>query len=215
VAGDCWNSIGVRGDRSCPELPHHVHCHHCPTFGAAAQALLDRAPAAADVAEWTRHYRQPKEAHDRETQSTIIFRVGAEWLALPTGAVSEVADLRPVHSLPHRRGGALVGVANIRGELLVCVSLARLLGVNADAGHSNNPGAQRLLVLRRGTVRAIALADEVHGIVRIRAADLLALPTTVAKADNRHTRAVLRWEERSVGVVDEAPLFAALQRSLA
>ena len=94
MADDCWNSIGVRGDRSCPELARHVHCHHCPTFGAAAQALLDRAPVAADVAEWTLHYRQPKEARDRETQSAIIFRVGAEWLALPTGAVSEVADVR-------------------------------------------------------------------------------------------------------------------------
>ena len=215
MAGDCWNTIGVRGDRSCPELERHVHCHHCPTFGAAAQALLDRAPAAADVAEWTRHYRQPKETRDQETQSVVIFRVGAEWLALPTSAVSEVADIRPVHSLPHRRGGALLGVANVRGELLVCVALTQLLGVSADAGGSGKPGTQRLLVMRRGAVRAIGVADEVHGISRIRSADLQALPTTVAKADNRHTRAVLRWEGRSVGLIDDAALFAALQRSLA
>ena len=215
MAGDCWNSIGVRGDRSCPELAHHVHCHHCPTFGAAAQALLDRAPAEADVAAWTLHYRKPQEAQVRETQSAIIFRVGAEWLALPTGAVSEVADVRPVHSLPHRRGGALLGVANIRGELLVCVSLAKLLGVNAETTTAGKPGTERLLVLRRGAMRAIGVADEVHGISRIASADLQALPTTVAKADNRHTRAVLRWEGRSVGLIDEAALFAAVQRSLA
>src|SRR5258706_152676 len=30
----CWNRIGVRGDGSCPELARHVHCRHCPAFGA-------------------------------------------------------------------------------------------------------------------------------------------------------------------------------------
>src|SRR4029077_5730556 len=30
VVDDCWNRIGVRGDASCPELKHHVHCRNCP-----------------------------------------------------------------------------------------------------------------------------------------------------------------------------------------
>ena len=31
-AGDCWNRIGVNGDRSCPELTSFVHCRNCPVF---------------------------------------------------------------------------------------------------------------------------------------------------------------------------------------
>ena len=40
-ASDCWNVIGVRGDRSCPELTTVVHCHHCPVFAAAGRTFLD------------------------------------------------------------------------------------------------------------------------------------------------------------------------------
>ena len=38
--GDCWNTIGVSGDRSCPELNTHIHCRSCPVFAAAARASL-------------------------------------------------------------------------------------------------------------------------------------------------------------------------------
>ncbi len=34
--GDCWNRIGVSGDRSCPELATVVHCHNCPVFSGSS-----------------------------------------------------------------------------------------------------------------------------------------------------------------------------------
>ena len=42
---DCWNRIGVRGDRSCPELARVIHCHNCPVFSRRRPAL-PRRPAA-------------------------------------------------------------------------------------------------------------------------------------------------------------------------
>ena len=39
---DCWNRIGVFGDKSCPRLERHIHCRNCEVYGAAAIALLDR-----------------------------------------------------------------------------------------------------------------------------------------------------------------------------
>ena len=39
---------------------------------------------------------------------------------------------RLIHSLPHRRQGIVLGLVNVRGELLICVSLARLLGIVPD-----------------------------------------------------------------------------------
>jgi len=38
---DCWNEIGVRGDRSCPRLKEHGHCRNCPVFSSAAAVRLD------------------------------------------------------------------------------------------------------------------------------------------------------------------------------
>ncbi len=48
VGGDCWNRIGVNGDRSCPELTSFVHCRNCPVFAAAARSFFDR-PAPEDT----------------------------------------------------------------------------------------------------------------------------------------------------------------------
>ena len=62
----------------------------------------------------------------------MAFRVGTEWLAVPLALATEVAPLAPVHRLPHRDGGALLGVVNVGGRLLPAVSLARLMGVDTD-----------------------------------------------------------------------------------
>ena len=62
-------------------------------------------------------------------QSIVIFRIGPEWLALPTRVFQEIAERRTVHSLPHRQHGVVLGLINIRGELLICVSLGQLLGL--------------------------------------------------------------------------------------
>jgi len=217
MTNDCWNQIGVRGDRSCPELVQHVHCRNCPVYVAAARALLDRELPAGDLAARSSRVAKAKRVTDGETQSVVMFRLGGEWLALPTAAVSEVADIRPVHSLPHRRGGAILGVASVRGELLVCVSLMRLLGLERTAPEPPGQRAvhQRLLVLRRDLIRAICPADEVHAVQRINPADLQDVPATVGKAPGRLSRAIIPWRGHSVGLLDDHLLFQSLQRSLA
>ena len=37
---DCWNRIGISGDRSCPELVQHVLCRNCPVFEAGTPGVL-------------------------------------------------------------------------------------------------------------------------------------------------------------------------------
>ena len=29
---DCWNRIGVHGNKSCPLLAEHVHCRNCAVY---------------------------------------------------------------------------------------------------------------------------------------------------------------------------------------
>lgn len=214
----CWNGIGVRGDRSCEELVRHVHCRNCPVYSSAARALLDRACAPGDVAEWTSHFAQPKHDDREGRQPLMIFRADSEWLALAAHVIVEVADLRPIHALPHRRGGVVLGVANIRGELLICVSLARLLkcdAVSTSPPIGSAPALKRLLVVRLGELRFACPADEVHGLERVATRQLTPLPATVAKASVRHAKAVLSWNGHSVGVLDETLLSSTLSRSLA
>lgn len=215
---DCWNRIGVRGDSSCPELLRHIHCRNCPVYSSAALNLLDREAPAGYIADWTRHFARPKPPQDLQTQSALVFRVGAEWLGLPASVVKEVAEVRPVHPLPNREGGVLLGLINVRGELLACVSLGRLLGLDESPGlpETGPGGAQaRLVVMSRGDVRAVCRADEVSGIHRFDASQLKAVPATVAKAAASYSRAVVAWNGRSLGLLDDQVLFHTILRSLA
>ena len=214
---DCWNTIGVRGDASCPQLPVHVHCRNCPIYAAAALEVLDRDLPSNYAAEWTSHFAQTTAAEDLHTDPVVVFRVGAEWLALSTRVIKEVADLRPIHSLPHRRSGGVLGVANVRGELLVCVSVGQLLGVEQgeESRHEQRGVHQRFLVIQHEGHRAVLPVDEVHGIHRVHARELRDVPATVARATATCTKAILLWNGKSVGLLDEQLLLFLLSRSLA
>jgi len=217
VLNDCWNRIGVRGDRSCPELTQYVHCRNCPVYSAGAAALLGAEPPADYFGDRTAHFAAPPAAVEDAAQAVVIFRVASEWLALPIAVVVEVANLLPIHSLPHRPNGIVLGLASVRGELLVCVSLGQIVGADtlATARHERGgAGYQRLLVLRRDGMRVVCPVDEVHGIHRFHPRELKPVPTTVARATVAYSTALLPWRGHAVGTLDDQLLFYTLQRSL-
>src|SRR4051812_40289870 len=99
-----------------------------------ALRLLDREAPEDYVREWTERIAQEKSAAEAGTMSVVIFRLGLEWLALPTRIFQEVAEQCPVHTLPHCTSGVVAGLANVRGELLVCISLGAVLENEDRAG---------------------------------------------------------------------------------
>jgi chemotaxis-related protein WspD len=215
---DCWNRIGVRGDGSCAELKQHVHCRNCPVYSASAIQLLERDSTAQDLVQWTTHFAQLERVREQNTGSIMIFRIGDEWLALPTPAIAEVANILPIHSLPHRPSGVVLGLTSVRGELLVCISLGRMLGfepVIATVEKGVRKVHQRLLVVRREHVRAVCPVDEVHGIHRFHPRELKSVPATIARSAATYSKAVLPWQGHAVGVLDDEPIFHMLKRSVA
>jgi chemotaxis-related protein WspD len=235
VIDDCWNRIGVRGDCSCPELQLHVHCRNCPVQRSVAAALLAHDVPGDYLAQWTEHVSRPALQADRDTASAVIFRIGTEWLALPAAAIQEISNLKPIHRVPHRTSGVVLGVVNVRGELLTCVSLQRVFGLEGEAASapsaSSAPSApsapsggpvtsallprKRLLVIRRKELRAACPVDYVDGVHRYAQAALNPVPATVAKAGTRYSHALLAWREQTVGILDEELLFSALKRGMA
>ena len=236
---DCWTTIGVGGNGSCRELTRFTHCRNCPVYSAAAAQLLDRPIAPEHRREWTEHFAREKKLTTPARISVVIFRVGSEWLALSTPAFQEVAERRSLHTLPHRRQGVVLGLVNIRGELLICVSLGRLLGIaqpllpgvnssaRATSPSSHAPRAgpveragldarlgERLLVANWDGDRLVFPVDEVHGIRRVHHDELRDPPATVAKAVLSCTRAVFPWRDHSVGLLEAEVLFAMLHRNL-
>ena len=227
----CWNRIGTRGDGSCPKLAEHSRCLNCPVFEQAAARLLDRPlddadlvpAAAASKPDTPAHDGTPQASHATETsaaaaatQSALVFRIADEWLGLPTAALRQVDDIRPIHSLPHRRDRVVLGLVNIRGALTVAASLGELLHLDrAPSGKyaSRNSYARMLVAAHRGEPVAFPV-DEVEGVVRFTASSLLPVPATLAHASASHSRGVLAWHERTIGLLDTDRVFESLARSL-
>ena len=115
----------VEAPRALPQLPGVRRRRQAPARRRRDGRRLRR---------WTRHFAEPKPIEERDTQSVLVFRVGPEWLALASACVAEVAALLPDSLAAAPAEGVVLGVASVRGELLICVSLGCLLGIESPAG---------------------------------------------------------------------------------
>jgi chemotaxis-related protein WspD len=211
----CWTSRGVYGDGSCPELKTFVHCRNCPVYSAAGALLIDRPLPPNYRQEWTKHFADEKRFFEAGNASAILFRIQNEWLALPTNTFQEVAEKRPIHSLPHRRDGVLLGLANVRGELVTCLSIGHLLQVERMPSLASlRISYRRLLVIHWESSRLAFPVDEVHGPHRFHPQELKGAPSTVARASPRYVQGMLSWQNHTAGVLDTDLLFSSLQRRL-
>jgi chemotaxis-related protein WspD len=207
----CWNRVGTRGDRSCPELEQYTQCNNCPVFAVAGRRFLDTPSPPGYLDEWTARLAARDETREGEETSVLVFRLGEEWLALPVAVLVEVTRPRPVHRVPHR-GGLLAGVANIRGELHLCARLDLLLGVSAAGG--GDAEAHRLVVIRRDSESWAFTADEVDQVHRVLTPDVAPAAPTLERAHVKLTRGVFPQGNRSVGLLDDARLFQSLRERL-
>jgi chemotaxis-related protein WspD len=209
---DCWNRIGIHGNRSCPLLVEHIHCRNCSVYSAAATRLLDRYSL---VQEQRVSVHSEALVTDVETRSTVVFRLGEEWLGLPTRCLVEVSPVQAIHSLPHQRSRALLGVANVRGALVACLSFVELLGLDPSvvpAGDSRT--LPRMLIVSADGGPVVVPVDEVEGIHAIEARLLDSASEPAQNSNARFTRGVVQWKGRSLRLLDEDQLVSAVNRSL-
>lgn len=177
--------------------------------------LLNRPLPAAYREEWTRHYAVQKPLIEPGTTSALLFRLEREWLGLPTDLFQEVAERRVIHSLPHRRDGVVLGLANVKGELVVCVSLGHLLGVvQAKTLSQLRHSYARLLVANWHGHRLAFPADEVHGTCRFHLQQLQPRPAQTGGQGPLFLRGILPWQGRPVPFLDGDTVFSTLNQRL-
>ena len=208
---DCWNIIGISGDRSCPELQKHIHCRNCPVYESAAEVFFDRQAPDDYLLEWSRLLSAPVKHVDAEDLSVLIFRLGEEWLALPTLVVVEVTTPRPVHSVPHRSNANFVGMVSLRGQLQLFVSLKALLGVSKTAEPVTKTGTERLVVIRKENQTWVFETEEVLEVRRFARSTLINVPSTLANPASSFSQAVIQYKEKSIGFLDDQRVFASLR----
>jgi chemotaxis-related protein WspD len=213
---DCWNQIGVWGDRNCPELLAYSHCHNCPVYATAGRGLLEREAPAGYRDELTHSLAQEKDEQAVDTISIGIFRLKGEWLALPAYTFTEITEPSAIHTLPHRSNNVLLGVVSIWGEIHICISLSEFLGLEATASSQTiNPIIyQRMVVVEKEGDRWVFPVDEIYGIHRVHLDELQNVPATVSKTAGTYTTAIINWQNTSVSYLDDELLFYTLNKKL-
>lgn len=225
---DCWNHIGVDGDRSCVKLETVIHCRNCPVYSTAGRSLLEREPPFDYLNEWTAVVALPQEEPSRafdlavgfrigravDTLSVIIFRLGDELFALPVQVLQEVTDPCVIHTLPHRSNDLLLGLVNIRGEILLCASLGHLLGLETTTNPPSSRMNLRMLVVGQKDSKWVFPVDEVQRISRIHLKELKAVPVVVSQANETYTLGVLDWQNEKVNYLDAELLLDTLARRI-
>lgn len=108
-------------------------------------------------------------------------------------------------------------MANVRGELIICISLAELLELDAaspnrDARRARN--TQRFLGVNRQGDRFVFPVDEIHSLQKFPPTEIRDVPATVSSSRAAYSKGLLPVGIERVGYLDDEKLFHTSNRSL-
>ncbi|MCP4648243.1 MAG: hypothetical protein GY852_11025, partial [bacterium] len=168
VVINCWRTIGVwgRGKQRCSRLEEVIHCRNCEVFIQAGRDLLER-----DIPQKYRDQCRNMLAAQQEGEdllggvAVVIFRIEAEWFALEAGLFEEIINARKIHSLPHNKSTAFMGIVNVHGNIQLCASLKELLGLTTkeEGGPKKQQAHKLMMVVNCEGNLWVFPADEIHG----------------------------------------------------
>lgn len=213
----CWTIIGIRGNRSCPELSKHIHCRNCPRYESAGRNLLDREPPENYIEELTEMIARPEIKKDDRQKAVMVFRLGSEWLGLPVKLFIELTRPFPIRRVPHRSNEIFLGLVSIRGDIHMCFSMGNLLGVQsaeADKAALSSGILRRFCVVSRHDRKWVFPVDEVCGLCDYAENEVQPVPVNVAKTMQKYTTGIIAVNKRQTGLINDDLAFAAFERSL-
>ncbi|MEO0768218.1 MAG: chemotaxis protein CheW [Cyanobacteria bacterium J06649_4] len=204
------------------------------THLSASASLLQQQVPIEYLAERTQQLATPlsQTAH-LETMSVLIFRLGQEWFALRATLCQQVLLPLVAHTLPYRSNQTLLGVVNVRGQMLMKVSLSSVLKlptrqesalntqVSSSRSPSNGPTEEkrvypRMVVVEKATLTSeretwVFDVDELEGIHSV-CHDLLESPPVGVTTGSACTQKLFVWQGQRVNLLDDNRLFDALRQ---
>lgn len=181
--------------------------------------LLDQPITPEELRAGTELAASPAISRGRQDVRLLLLRIGDEIAAIPAMQLRRATlAVRPT-PIPHRSGGVLRGMCNIRGELVLCADLHRLLGMppRASAGPpaEGSADSRRIVVIGKADDSWAFEVDALMGVENVDRAEFRSPPVTVAFALADFTSAVADIGGRTVTILDGDRILAGFKAALA
>lgn len=185
--------------------------------GEAILRLLNRPVPAADVEANSRLAAHPGDPASGQSARFLLFRIDEESAALPARVLRRVTPVARPIPIPHRTTGVLRGVCNIRGELVLCGDLRRLLGLPARDGAprpDQSADLRRMVVLGPADDSWAFEVDALLGVESVDPGAFRAAPVTVGYSIADFTTGVADIVGHTVTILDGERILAGFKASL-
>lgn len=149
----------------------------------------------------------PKDATATDSIDHIVFRLGERRYAVPVGKVVEL-DKPPSCTVVPNTPKFVLGVTNVRGDILSVIDLRALLGIPRVIRND----AVRLLTVRSadGEMRTGLVVDSLQGMRSVGPADLRALETN-GEVDSTVASQAFTDKDGEVRVFDVDRFFGSIE----
>ncbi len=208
---DCWNTIGVWGKQQprCDRLSTLTHCRNCSIYNEAGQRLLGRDQDSEYLNDWKSNLSKPRSEKDTNLNAALAFRVGDEWFSICSSYIQEIIHCDKHHSLPHRKNPVLRGLVNVRGNLLLNISIGYLFKVDRGYMHTKFDN-ERYVVINDSSNTYAFPASDVREIIHYTQKDIMPTPSTFKQDTSCYLKGIIRHKDYDIGIIDETLLFEAL-----
>jgi chemotaxis-related protein WspD len=180
------------------------------------QRLLDRPTDPAELEAAARAAAVPAERGARTRLGVLIFRIGEESLALPASCLRRVTTHAATVAVPHRSGKLLRGVCNVRGECVLCMDMASLLGLPAPSpDRAGRDDPRRIIVIGPVDAPWAFEADELHGVERVDPDAVLKFTTHLAPKLRDHAVGCFEHEGKASTLLDAERIMRAFDGGIA
>ena len=140
-----------------------------------------------------------QESSDGEVGATVqllLFRIDEEWYSVRVESVREIyqeCHATPIPGVP----GFILGVMNIRGEILSVTDIAALMNLGGSGS-----GVRPAIIVHQGRRATAMVVDEVGDIIEPSESSLEAPVSTIDRAQAEFVAESVYVDERLVGVVN-------------
>lgn len=134
-----------------------------------------------------------------EVVQFVVFKVGVEEYAIPILKVNEIIRLKGINitQVPNTQK-QIVGIINLRGEVVPIIDLMLRFGVPEKKLESND----RIIIVNIEDKNIGLLVDSVSEVAEIEGANIVPPPDQISGIDSRYITGIAKYHDRIFVVLD-------------